>query len=114
MKRWRLQIAAVAAVAAVAALVAVGAMARSSAGVGTVRFQLSFFPNAQHVGFLVASNRGFYKAAGVNVKVVPGGPTVNPTLALAQGNVDIARPAAGRAARRRAPGTAGEGRTVDQ
>jgi NitT/TauT family transport system substrate-binding protein len=66
-------------------------MARSSANVGTVRFQLSFFPNAQHVGFLVAANRGYYKAAGVNVKVVPGGPTVNPTLALAQGNVDIAQ-----------------------
>jgi NitT/TauT family transport system substrate-binding protein len=91
MKRWRLQVAVVAAVAAVAALVTVGAMARPSANVGTVRFQLSFFPNAQHVGFLVAANRGYYRQTGVNVKVVPGGPTVNPTLALAQGNVDIAQ-----------------------
>jgi NitT/TauT family transport system substrate-binding protein len=90
MKKWRL-VAAVAAVAGVGALVAVGAMARTSANVGTVRFQLSFFPNAQHVGFLVAANRSYYRQAGVNVKVIPGGPTVNPTLALAQGNVDIAQ-----------------------
>ncbi len=91
MKRWRLQIAAVVAVGAIAALVAVGAMARPSANLGSVRFQLSFFPNAQHVGFLVAANRGYYKAAGVDVKVIPGGPTVNTSLALAQGNVDIAQ-----------------------
>jgi NitT/TauT family transport system substrate-binding protein len=56
-----------------------------------VRFQLSFFPNAQHVGYLVAANRGYYEDEGLNVKVVPGGPTVNPPLQLAQGQVDIAQ-----------------------
>lgn len=55
-----------------------------------IRFQLSFFPNAQHTGFLVADSRGFYRDAGVNVKTIPGGPTVNPSLQLAQGNVDMA------------------------
>lgn len=56
-----------------------------------VRFQLSFFPNAQHVGYLVAANRGYYDDEGLKVKVVPGGPTVNPPLQLAQGQVDIAQ-----------------------
>lgn len=55
-----------------------------------IRFQLSFFPNAQHTGYLVADSRGFYRDAGVNVKTIPGGPTVNPSLQLAQGNVDMA------------------------
>lgn len=57
----------------------------------SVRFQLSFFPNAQHVGFLVAANRGFYKDENLNVEVIPGGPTVEATLSLAQGNSDIAQ-----------------------
>jgi NitT/TauT family transport system substrate-binding protein len=55
-----------------------------------LRFQLSFFANAQHAGFLVAQNRGFYKEEGLNLEVVPGGPNVNVPLALAQGNVDVA------------------------
>jgi NitT/TauT family transport system substrate-binding protein len=55
-----------------------------------IRFQLSFFPNAQHAGYLVADSRGFYDDAGVRVKTIPGGPTVNPSLQLAQGNVDMA------------------------
>jgi len=53
-----------------------------------IRFQLSFFPNAQHTGYLVADSRDFYGDAGVSVKTIPGGPTVNPSLQLAQGNVD--------------------------
>lgn len=56
-----------------------------------VKFQLSFFPNAQHVGYLVAARRGFYEDEGLDVKIVPGGPTVNPPLQLAQGTVDIAQ-----------------------
>jgi NitT/TauT family transport system substrate-binding protein len=55
-----------------------------------LRFQLSFFANAQHAGFLVAQNRGYYKDEGLNLEVVPGGPNVNVPLALAQGNVDVA------------------------
>jgi NitT/TauT family transport system substrate-binding protein len=55
-----------------------------------MRFQLSFFANAQHAGFLVAQNRGYYKDEGLNLEVVPGGPNVNVPLALAQGNVDVA------------------------
>jgi NitT/TauT family transport system substrate-binding protein len=55
-----------------------------------IRFQLSFFPNGQHAGYLVAETRDFYEEAGVKVETIPGGPTVNPSLQAAQGNVDIA------------------------
>jgi NitT/TauT family transport system substrate-binding protein len=96
MKKWKLRIAALTAAAAVLAFFGVMSATAGHAGQArssktALRFQLSFFPNAQHVGFLVAANRGYYGAAGLNVKVVPGGPTVNPTLALAQGNVDVAQ-----------------------
>lgn len=55
-----------------------------------VKFVLSFFPNAQHAGFLVAQHRNYYKDVGLNVTTIPGGPNVNPTAQAAQGTVDIA------------------------
>ena len=67
------------------------AKAAKCTGGTPVKFQLSFFPNAQHVGYLVAANRGYFEEEGLKVKVVPGGPTVNPPLQLAQGQVDIAQ-----------------------
>jgi NitT/TauT family transport system substrate-binding protein len=89
MKGVRLRL--VVATGMLAALSVVGAMSASAASRVSVKFQLSFFPNAQHVGFLVASHRGFYTKAGLNVSVKPGGPTVEPTLLLAQGSVDMAQ-----------------------
>ena len=53
-------------------------------------YQLSFIPNAQHTGFLVALDKGLFDAEGVKMKMKPGGPTVNPALQLAQGTVDFA------------------------
>jgi len=97
MSRRRLRIAALFAVAAAVGAVGVlsaGATSSGSAAASrapTVKFQLSFFANAQHVGYLVASHRGFYSKAGLNVKVIPSGPTVEPTLLLAQGQADIAQ-----------------------
>lgn len=53
-------------------------------------YQLSFFPNAQYVGALVAFDRGYFAEEGLDLEMKPGGPTVNPALQLAQGNVDFA------------------------
>lgn len=53
-------------------------------------YQLSFFPNAQYVGPLVAVDRGYFAEEGIDLELKPGGPTVNPALQLAQGNVDFA------------------------
>lgn len=53
-------------------------------------YQLSFFPNAQYVGALVAFDRDYFAEEGLDIEMKPGGPTVNPALQLAQGNVDFA------------------------
>lgn len=67
---------------------AAGAYARCEGVKGT--YQLSFFPNAQYVGALVAFDRGYFAEEGLDLEMKPGGPTVNPALQLAQGNVDFA------------------------
>ncbi len=84
--------------AVVAALAAAGAVSASpggrhaaTAGKQKLTFQLSFFANAQHVGYLVAAHRGYYGRVGLNITVKPGGPTVEPTLLVAQGQADIAQ-----------------------
>lgn len=66
-----------------------------AAAVGTcdnerVTYQLGFIPNAQYAGFLLALDRGYFEEEGIDMDMKPGGPTVNPSLQLAQGNVDIA------------------------
>lgn len=99
-RRWLIALAAVAALAVVGCggddegssdgAAQAGTTAAPKCNGQKIRFQLSFFPNAQHTGYLVAETRGFYEQAGLKVKTIPGGPTVNPSLQAAQGNVDIA------------------------
>ncbi|MGP3968314.1 ABC transporter substrate-binding protein [Streptomyces sp. 6N223] len=55
-----------------------------------VTYQLSFIANPQHAGFLVAYDKGFFEDEGVDMEMKEGGPVVNPTLQVAQGNVDLA------------------------
>ncbi|MBB4664288.1 ABC transporter substrate-binding protein [Conexibacter arvalis] len=54
-----------------------------------VKFQLSFFPNAQFAGWLVADRQGFFAEEGLDVELVPGGPQTQVELALADGSVDV-------------------------
>lgn len=55
-----------------------------------IKFQLSFFPNAQYAPFLVAANRGIWKDLGVDVEVLPGGPNISAATQLGQGLADMA------------------------
>lgn len=57
----------------------------------TVSFELSFIPNVQHAGFLVAAKRGFYTDEGLNVEIKPAGPGIDPTQDVADGTVDLAQ-----------------------
>jgi NitT/TauT family transport system substrate-binding protein len=44
---------------------------------------------AQFAGYYVAAAQGFYKAAGLDVTIKPGGPDVNPSQVIAGGGADV-------------------------
>lgn len=56
-----------------------------------ISFELSFIPNVQHAGFLVASKRGYYTDEGLTVDIKPAGPGVDTTQDVADGTVDLAQ-----------------------
>jgi NitT/TauT family transport system substrate-binding protein len=58
---------------------------RSAAPMTNVSVQLIWFPQAEFAGYYVAQAEGFYKAAGLNVKIIPGGPNLTPTSVVASG-----------------------------
>jgi NitT/TauT family transport system substrate-binding protein len=67
-------------------------------------FQLSFIPNVQHAGFLVAANRGFYEDEGLQVDMVPAGPNVDPVSAVGDGTASLGQVDYGQLLRARAAG----------
>ena len=67
-------------------------------------FQLSFIPNVQHAGFLVAANRGFYEDEGLQVEMVPAGPNVDPVSAVGDGTASLGQVDYGQLLRARAAG----------
>jgi NitT/TauT family transport system substrate-binding protein len=68
----------------------------------SLKFQLSFIPNVQHAGFLVAANRGLYEDEGLQVEVLPAGPNVDPTSTVGDGTADIGQVDYGQLLRARA------------
>lgn len=54
-----------------------------------ISFELSFIPNVQHAGFLVASAQGYYEDEGLDVEIKPAGPGVDVTQDVADGTVDL-------------------------
>ena len=65
------------------------------AGVGAgqaadkVTLQLKWVAQAQFAGYFVAKDKGFYKDAGLDVTIKPGGPDVSPEQVLAGGGADV-------------------------
>ena len=55
-----------------------------------VRFKDDWFPQAEHGGFYQALAKGFYKDAGIDVEIVPGGPGPEVAQILLSGQVDLA------------------------
>jgi NitT/TauT family transport system substrate-binding protein len=51
--------------------------------------QLKWVEQAQFAGYYVAEAKGFYKAAGLDVTIKPGGPDVAPEQVLAGGGADV-------------------------
>ncbi|MGE3831517.1 MAG: ABC transporter substrate-binding protein [Parvibaculaceae bacterium] len=73
------------AAAALAALTAGSASAFAEA----VTLQLKWVTQAQFAGYYVAEAQGFYKDAGLEVTIKPGGPDINPQQVLAGGGADV-------------------------
>ncbi len=54
-----------------------------------VTLQLKWVAQAQFAGYYVADAKGFYKAAGLDVTIKPGGPDINPAQVMAGGGADV-------------------------
>ena len=54
-----------------------------------VTLQLKWVTQAQFAGYYVAEAKGFYKAAGLDVTIKPGGPDVAPPQVIAGGGADV-------------------------
>ena len=54
-----------------------------------VTLQIKWVTQAQFAGYYVAKDKGFYKEAGLDVTIKPGGPDVAPEQVLAGGGADV-------------------------
>jgi NitT/TauT family transport system substrate-binding protein len=54
-----------------------------------VAMQLGWFANAQMAGDFTAIGKGYFKDVGLDVKIVPGGPSIDPVGVVASGSVPI-------------------------
>ena len=73
------------AAAAAGALLVSGSAAMAEA----VKLQLKWVTQAQFAGYYVAQAKGYYKDAGLDVTIMPGGPDINPQQVLAGGGADV-------------------------
>jgi NitT/TauT family transport system substrate-binding protein len=86
-KRW-LVIAAVLA-AAVAAVVGTATSSKAASKLTPVTIQLQWVPQAQFAGYYAAQDLGYYKAAGLDVKLLNGGPGIVPGQVVASGRAQF-------------------------
>ena len=54
-----------------------------------VVLQLKWVTQAQFAGYYVAQDKGFYKEAGLDVEIKPGGPDIAPPQVIAGGGADV-------------------------
>jgi len=62
----------------------------ASAPASKIRFKTDWYPQAEHGGFYQAEAKGYYKDAGIDVDIIPGGPGVLVPQVMLAGEVDIA------------------------
>ncbi len=72
-----------------AALAALAASAISASAADKVTIQLKWVAQAQFAGYYVAQEKGFYKDAGLDVTIKPGGPDIAPEQVIAGGGADV-------------------------
>jgi NitT/TauT family transport system substrate-binding protein len=54
-----------------------------------VSLQTDWFPQAEHGGFYQAVAKEFYREAGLDVRLLPGGPGAGINLKVAKGDADF-------------------------
>ena len=69
-----------------ASLLALGSLSAVAADKITV--QMKWVPQAQFAGYYVAQAKGYYKEAGLDVTIKPGGPDVSPVQVIAGKSAD--------------------------
>ena len=72
-------------------LISVAALAAfaASAHAEKVTLQLKWVTQSQFAGYYVAQEKGYYKAAGLDVVIKPGGPDIAPEQIIAGGGADV-------------------------
>src|SRR6516165_3043361 len=74
----------------VAAGLACGLSPAAAHAADKATIQLKWVAQAQFAGYFVAKQKGFYKDAGLDVTINPGGPDVAPPQVIAGGGGDVA------------------------
>jgi NitT/TauT family transport system substrate-binding protein len=64
-------------------------MASTAMSADKVTLQLKWVAQAQFAGYFVAKDKGFYKEAGLDVEIKPGGPDIAPEQVIAGGGADV-------------------------
>ena len=54
-----------------------------------VRFVLQWVPQSQFAGYFAAQDQGYFKDAGLDVTIIPGGPDINPMQVVASSGAEI-------------------------
>ena len=73
-------------------IVTVGLLVMSASSVyaaDKLTLQLKWVTQAQFAGYFVAKDKGFYKDAGLDVTIKPGGPDIAPAQVIAGGGADV-------------------------
>jgi NitT/TauT family transport system substrate-binding protein len=61
----------------------------SATAADKVTVQLKWLPQAQFAGYYVAQAKGYYKDAGLDVTIKPGGPDISPVQVIAGNQADV-------------------------
>src|SRR6201982_735753 len=69
--------------------IALGLSLTAAQAADNVTIQLKWVAQAQFAGYFVARDKGFYKEAGLDVTIKPGGPDVAPPQVIAGGGADV-------------------------
>jgi NitT/TauT family transport system substrate-binding protein len=70
-------------------IILAGLLAGAAHAADKVAIQLKWVTQAQFAGYYVAKAKGFYKDAGLDVTINPGGPDVAPPQVIAGGGADV-------------------------